>query len=221
MNVSAPRWIGLLALCFALLGCGGESTTEPGDSTKPAEQAIDPTLAMVLEVSEPTYWRAGEELSTIDDVRLLALSSQTKIDQGYTLSIDASHERAGQVRLLLERTSEQDDEIDLSAESDKLFEQVKQIFDEQAKQSLVEALAHQQALAKTASQAVTALQRKLQAYQESQHGLPATSESRLERRKLDRQIKTTLQGRIDADKRIEELQRRIDRERYVTLLRVR
>jgi len=189
MQKTATTRFILFAICLALIGCDGESaTTAPADSTGPDKQAIDPTLAMVLETSEPTYWRDGESAATTDDLRAMVLGQASKPDRGYTLSIDESHKRAGQVRVRLELPSDQKNGIDLSAESDKLFEQLKQSFDARAKQSLAEELAYQQALAKAASQAVAALQRTLQAYQESQRGLPATDASRLERRKLDRQI---------------------------------
>lgn len=222
MRKPIMRWIGLLAMCLALLGCDGESaTTEPTHSTAPAEQAAAQSLAMVLETSEPTYWRDGQEVSTTDDLRVMVLSTQSKIDQGYAVSIDESHQRASQVRVLLEPTSRKDNDVDLRAQADTLFAQLKLMFDERAKQALADEFAHQQALAKAAAQAVAELQQTLQTFQENQRGLPATDASRLERRKLDRQIETTLQAQINADKRIEQLQRRIDRERYVTLLRVK
>ena len=222
MNVSIKRWVVLLALCLMLLGCGDDSaTTTPTDSTGTTKQAVDPTLAMVLEASEPTYWRDGQETAATDDLRVIVLAQASTLDQGYTVSIDESHSRADQLRVLLEQTSDNTNAVDLSTEADLLFEHIKRVFNERAKQALADELTHQQALAQTASEEVASLQKTLQAFQESLRGLPATDASRLERRKLDRQIETTLQSQIDADKRIEQLQRRIDRERYVTLLRVR
>ena len=44
---------------------------------------------------------------------------------------------------------------------------------------------------------------------------------KLDRRKLDRLMETTLASQIEAEKRIEALQKQVDREQYSALLRVR
>lgn len=221
MRKKVHPWIGLLVLCLLLVGCGGESTTQgPADTSEPKPEHPKP-LAMVLEVSEPTYWRDGEAVDTIDDVALMVHAMQTKLDQGYMATIDDTHERSGQLRVLFETSPNGNDEIDLQAASDETFESLKSLFDERAKASLHDELSFQKTIATSAADNIKQLQQSLQVFQESQRGLPQTDASRLERRKLERQIETTLQAQIDANKLLESLQRKIDRERYITLVRVR
>ena len=45
--------------------------------------------------------------------------------------------------------------------------------------------------------------------------------TKLDRRRLDRLMETTLESQIEANKRVEALQRQIDRDRYATLLRLK
>ncbi|MBX2851798.1 MAG: hypothetical protein KTR15_08650 [Phycisphaeraceae bacterium] len=221
MKNRMTNWTGPLLLCLALLGCDGASSKQPDQSTAPEEQKADTTLAMVLEASEVAYWVAGETVTAIDGVRAMAEGLEQAEDAGYTVTIDASHERAGQLRLVLETVPAGSSKIDLKAESDRLFESLKQRFDQQAKSAAMQEEAHHRAQAKAAAERVKQLQEELQSFIQITRGSPQTDASRLERRKLDRRIENALVEQIAAEKAVHQAEVRIDRERFVTLLRVR
>ena len=222
MRHTITTWTALLILSLMLAGCGGEPDQQgKGNTDQPAAPAAVESVAMIIEASEPTYWRQGEEVQTIDDVRVLVRGLENGRDAQHTRHIDESYERAGQLRVVFQPKPDARLDKDLKALSDEYFQEIKLLFDQHAKQALHDELAHHQSTAQSAAEEVKKLQQALQAFQEVRRGLPQTDESRLERRKLERKIETTLQSQIDADKRVASLQKRIDRERYVTLLRVR
>lgn len=216
------KWIPLIALCLLVLGCGGESATQDiAESSDPSKAEGSKPLAMVLEVSEPTIWRNNEHYSATDWVGQVA-TMPSKMDRGYLITIDESFEREGQLRVLFDPTwGDEKNAVDLEAEANAHFARWKEGFERTAKEGLEEELAYHEMAAETAGKEIKQLQQTLQTFQEARRGLPQTDASRLERRKLERQIETTLQAQIEANKRVESLQKRIDRERYITLVRVR
>ena len=211
----------LLTLCVTLVGCGDAATEQPEGQASPEKQQADPSLAMVLETSELTYGKGNpdEQGHAIDDVALLV--GNAPVDRGYTIRIDASHQRAGQLRVLLERDEDNAAEIDLEAEADTLFETLKTAFDREAQEIAYAELADRTRQAAALDAEFQAAQKKLLGFQEAVRSLPNTDEIRLERRKRERKVETSLQAKVEADKLIASLQKRIDRKRFVTLQRVR
>ena len=221
MQKPITRWIGLIALCVVFSGCGGESATHDPAETPTDKPKNDQPLAMVLETSEATYWRDGEEAKTIDDVRAMIGGIDLDADAGYTLSIDPEFERAGQLRVLLKAANEATSELDLKAASDKLFDQLKSAFDQRAKDAALQEEAHHRDQTAQLAERVKQQQDELKGFLELSRGSTSTQASRLERRQLERQIETALVDQIAAEKATEKAKRRIDRERFITLMRVR
>lgn len=222
MQQSITQWIGLGLLCLLLIGCGGEPERQAENTPAQPEQAAESkVLAMVLETSKPTYWRDGEEAKTIDDVRAMVLAQPSTPDQGYTVTIDETHEREGQLRVLFSKTAGTDIEVDLAAESDANFDQIKEAFDLRAKAAALQEEAHLKGQVKEYSAQVSRLQGELRNLQSINRGFASTDETRLEFRKLNRQIDVTLAELIATEKAVEQAERRNNRERFVTLLRLR
>lgn len=211
----------LFTLGVMLVGCGGESATSDPAQTPTDEPKNDQPLAMVLETSEATYWRDGEEAKTIDDVRAMIVGMEPAAEAGYTLSIDPEFDRAGQLRVLLTATTESTSEQDLKAASDKLFDQLKSAFDQRAKDAAMLEEAHHLKQKAQLAKRVKQQQDELKGFLELARGSTSTQASRLARRQLERQIETALVDQIAAEKAAEKAKRRIERERFITLLRVR
>ncbi|MFK7788406.1 MAG: hypothetical protein AB8C95_02790 [Phycisphaeraceae bacterium] len=223
MQNNATRWIALLVICLMTIGCGGESTTqEQADADEDTRSQEDAgPVVMVLETSEPTYWRDGQAVSTIEEVRTLVIEYEPEAAQNYTIEIDGDFKRAGQLRLVLEQVGETDPPTDLSAQAAQLFDQIQLAFNQKAKDAAMHEEGHLRGELKNAISEVTRLQAEINALQQILRGVPSTDESRLERRKLNRQLDNILVTQIALEKSIEQAKRRNDRERYVTLLRVR
>lgn len=216
------RWTCLLAIALILPGCGGEAT--PPDQRDPAgqaEQTDDQPLAMVVETSEPTYWVGDAEVSTIDSVRTMIGDLKLDEQAGLTIRIDESFDRIGQLRVLLEPVADSQSSIDLKAQSDLVFEELKQAFDQQAKDAAMQEESYHRGQVQAAADQVKQLQKTLHDLQEITRGSPTTSESRLERRKLSRQIEVALANQIAAEKAVNKAELRNDRKRFIVLLRVR
>ncbi|MEM6260104.1 MAG: hypothetical protein AAGI37_17655 [Planctomycetota bacterium] len=179
------------------------------------------TLAMIVETSEPTYWHDGSEVNTIDDVRWMVLAEEPGRDAGYMFSIDESYERAGQLRVVFTRDPEVNADIDLQRVIDGRFERLKQLFDQQAEAAGLQEEAYLRALVDERKAEVAALQKALTDLQTLRRGLPSTDASRLEMRKLNRQIDVALADVIAIEKAVEQAERNNDRKRYITLMRVR
>lgn len=222
MRKTATHWIGLVALCVICSGCGGESTTsDQAQGSGETEPKKTQPMAMVLETSEASYWRDGEEARAIEDVRAMIVGIEPTADAGFTLSIDPAFERTGQLRVVLTPAPEPSADPDLKVESDKLFDQLKTTFDQRAKDAALQEEAHHREQAAQIAKQVKQLQEKLQGFLEISRGSPSTDASRLERRTLERQIETALVEQIASEKAAEKAQRRTDRKRFITLLRVR
>jgi ribosomal protein S20 len=220
MQITSPICLILLALCIALVGCGDTSPDQPEGPAAPAEQKTDPTVAMVLETSELTYsFGNGDEEQAIDYVALLV--TNTPEDPSYTLSIDESHQRAGQLRVLLKPTVDDATDGDLKAQADTLFTELKSAFDQHAKEAAYAARNNGTREVSKLDAEFQAAQKKLRSFQDAVRGLPDSDELRLERRKLERKVETSLQAKIEAEKLVASVQKRIDRERFVVLLRAR
>lgn len=210
----------LLTLCTASVGCSEEPTGPTPSNATTIKPEADQAFAMVLETSQPTLWRNGEAIDAIEYVGQLA-TMPSKVDREYTIRIDESFKRDLQLRLLLGPTFEQDkNAVDLPAAADQLFIQLKEGFDRLAEEGLAEELADQQAQAVSAAASVKEAQQVLQAFYGARRGLPQTDASRLEQRKLERQIEKALQAQIDADKYVTSLQKKIKRSQHAKLLRV-
>ncbi|MEM9346275.1 MAG: hypothetical protein AAGB26_06645 [Planctomycetota bacterium] len=216
------NWIGLLALFLLVVGCGGEAEVQaPSGPTDADETPRVETLAMVVETSEPTYWHGGEEVSTIEDVQWMVLAEEPGRDAGYMFSIDESYERAGQLRVVFTKTPDARADVDLKKVVDGRFERLKQRFDQQAEAAALEEQAQLRAMVDKRKADVATRQKALTDLQTLRRGLPSTDESRLEMRKLNRQIEVALAEVIALEKAVEQAERRNDRKRYVTLMRVR
>lgn len=222
MKKIRPNGLLLFALCVVLCGCGGDEadTSQTPESIKPEQGPIK--TEMVVESSEPTLTKEGEPIDAMGVVEQLLANSNELVAAGYHAQFDREYQREGQRLISVTPMNPvTPDQAATDQAADETFAALKAAFDAYAKQATVDELAYQQALAETETNVVKELQRALQVFQESRRGLPQTDASRLERRTLERQIETTLQSQIEANKRIDSLKKRIDRERFVTLLRVR
>lgn len=216
------RWIGLSVLCLLLLGCGEEQADSTPSATpeKPKQGPVEAEI--VVEASEPKLILKGESIDTMQWVESILDESDASVLLIYHAQIDRDFNREGQRLIwITPNLPDKADQAGIDQAAGEIFALLKTAFDARAKQALSDELAYQQAGASAAAQEVKQLQQTLQSFQEERRGLPQTDASRLERRKLDRQIENALQAQIEASNRVESLQKQIDRKRYPTLLRVR
>lgn len=223
MQKQTTCWIGLCAVCFSLLGCGGDETKQIGSTAAPTDTNDRPPRAeLVIEASESHLLENGEQVDALRYIDAMLPLGAEDVPAGFHAQLDPEFERDGQRLISISQTKPfKPTQAQFDQAADELFAHLKIQFDAHAKKRLAKELTLQRTLADSAAAEVAALQKTLQVFQESRRGLPATSASRLERRKLDRQIETTLQSQIDANSRIEALQRKIDRGQSAELIRVR
>lgn len=213
-ETKATRLI-VVALCLLSLGCNEEPV--PSESVDREEPSPALTAEMVVQSSEPTLWIDGEETAAIDVLRPMVLGSAATLADGLTVAVYDTHPGEPKLRVVLGRTTDSDPAIDLAAAMDALFAQLSRQFAGVAKQSLIEELTVKQAEIEVAAARVVETQAEIQ-FQRDALALrpdPATA------RKLNRFLERALDEQIAAEQRAEAVQKRIERQRFATLLRVR
>lgn len=222
MQNHTKSWTALLTLCLLLTCCGSEEPApEPSAAAERVQQG--PLEAeLVVEASEPKLIVDGESIDAMQIVESILSESEEGVLLLFHTQIDRDFKREGQCMIWITPNPPiTPDQAGVDKAADEIFGLLKAEFDARAKQAQQDALAFYQAQAKTKADEVRRLQQALQVFQESRRGLPQTDASRLERRTLDRQVEVALQEQIEAGEKIEELQKRIARDRHATLLRVR
>jgi len=220
MNHS-PRWICLLMSALMLTGCGGEEPEQESPGT-PDERVEAPTSAeLVVSAGSEPIWSEGKPVIPANLIDKLVRNDASLAPDNYTVRINEDDfVDEGKIHLIVEPEGQADAEA-LKQAADQVFDRLKTTFDAESKQFAVNELAFQQGLAKRAREEVTRLQKIFQDYLQATRGFPETNESRLERRKHERAIKLALDEQIAIEKHIATLQRKIDRDQHVTLMRVR
>lgn len=206
MRNQATLCIGLLVLCLLLVGCGEEQPaaprpTEPTDEPKAAEFA-----EVVVEIDGTQYYPESEGRTAVAELRALVKSRDAQVVQ-----IDPDYERAGQLQLIVKPADQ----------ADGVYAELKEQFDAAARQAVHDELTAQKILVQTTAEDVQKYQQLMQRFQQGLALEVEVNGSKLDRRKLDRLLTTTLTSQIEAEKRVEELQKQIERERYAKLLRLR
>ncbi|MEM6506032.1 MAG: hypothetical protein AAF711_11350 [Planctomycetota bacterium] len=223
MRYAFTSLFGLIILIHCLIGCGGEPEEEEIPDP-PIEQEELQSFAMVLETSEltlaPSLSEDPADQQAINYLTRLVTDDAPK-NRGFMVTIDESYQRERQLRILLEPSDSSLAKIDFESEADLLFEYLKWKFDMNARQAAYAELAERTRQARLFETEVQSAQQELRSFQESVRGLPDSNEIRLERRKLERTIETSLEEKIEAEKLIDSAQKRIDRGQFVTLLRVK
>ena len=216
------RVICLSLLCFFLAGCGDEPQAAAPDTPYNPEPQT-PRIELVVEASEASITANGIPRDATDILRDILKDESALPLEGFTIQIDETFVRAGQLLLVIEPGSEAGDATEdaLEAAAAATFDQLKTSFQSQAESAIRDELGKQKGVASQARSEVQALQKALQFYQEAQRAAPETDASRLERRKHKLAIDNALAEQIEAEKQIESLQRQIDRGQFATLVRVR
>jgi hypothetical protein len=196
----------LFVLCMAIVGCGEEKPAAP-DTSDPADEPTATEFAQVLiEINATPYYPKSDDRTAMD-----ALRGMVEARDSESVQIDPSYERAGQL-LLIVKPAEQ---------ADTVYTQLKEQFDLAARQAVQDELAAQELLVKTTAEDVQKYQQLMQRFQQGLALEVEVNGSKLDQRKLDRLLTTTLTAQIEAEKRVEALQTQIERERYAKLLRLR
>ena len=222
MRKTGANGLILLAFCVALAGCGGEEAkpSPPAESNEPAAGPVE--AQVVVEASELHLMQQGERVDAISLVDSMLPASDEAESLGYHVQLDRDFDREGQRLISITPTNPMvPNQSKIDEAADKIYASIKAEFDAYCKQATINELEYQQARAEDARSAFQRLRGELSAFQDARRGLPQTDASRLERRKLDHQIENALQAQIAADKAVERLQKKIDRDRFTTLLRVR
>lgn len=223
MRKKIHSWIGLLALCLMLIGCSGEEQDVKTDRPADESDQIPMRAEVIVEPTEQTLTTAGQPRKTAELIQAILTDDTVDYPAMAIIEIDEDFKPSTRVRFWVEIAEIEglvNDET-ISALADQTYSALKTEFDARTKQALADEVIYQQSLADAATKDVKQLQQTLQTFQETRRGVTKTNASRLERRTLERQIETTLQAQIDASKQAQELQRRIDRDTSVTLVRVR
>ncbi len=223
MPNQVTRWIFLLTLCLVLAGCGGEEQDTNVDRAKNEPAGPPVRTEVIVEPSDKTVFIDGEARPSVELVRALLVDPSLDYPVMAVINTDDAFESPTQVKFSVEigEVAGRIGEGTVKVLADQTTQTLKAAFEARTKQALKDELAFSQSITESAAEEVKAAQKALQVFQESRRSLPQTSDSRLERRTIDRQYELALQTQIETSKRIEALQKRIDRERYVTLLRVK
>lgn len=206
-----------LAVCLALAGCGGDSAdsspqtgqAEP-DKADPGEVVVEPSAAKLTE--------NGEDSLAV--LRELLTGDELEVPPGYTIKIDDAFKRANRLRFVLAPDKQANDDAIKQAAS-SAFNSLESEFMRRAVQTLNNEISGLETRSAEAKLKTRQLQTELRDFQAKRRGLPDTTESRLEARRLDQAINQSLQHEIDLNNRIQKLRRTIDRERWPTLKRIR
>lgn len=223
MHKQTHPWIGLVVLCLLMIGCRGEeeqaktdhAADEPDQNPTRAEVIVEPTEQALAIAGQSRQMAELIQAILTDDTVAYPAMAAIQINKGFGSSTRVSF--WVEITAVAGRVS--DETVEVLA--DQAYDALKTEFDARAKQALADEVIYQQSLADTAAKDVKQLQQALQIFQEARRGVPKTDASRLERRQLERQIETTLQAQIDAAEQVKAIQRRVDRQKFVTLVRIR
>lgn len=227
MKEQKTMWTGLIVLAMlsvqGLAGCGGEDATVPAGrsgSSAAAEQQR-PVGEFVVEPSATTLVIDGEPSEALALVRELVLADgQSLTPEGYTLRIDEAYESKTRLCLVVEPTDKQDEQAIKDA-AGLAYEALAGRFAQRSEAALRDELIATKRRFDETSVLRQSAQEAVRAYSASRSGLDATKESRLQTRRLELQLEQALDEQTKLEKQVQSLQKQIDRQRWVTLVRVR
>ena len=224
MRIQATRWVVLFTQCLLMLGCGGEEQNNDIDPDPEEVSAFPMEVEVVVEPSNPTLVIEGRSRQSVELVHeLLADDSIEYPALADILDIDDEFEPKTRVRFVIKIqvvTGIHDDES-MKILADQTYGVLKAEFDVRARQATLDELEAASEAAEFAKKQVAELQQTIDAYLKSWQGLPATDEYRQQRRVYRVMMDSALEKQIEQEEAVKALQRRIDRERFVTLLRVK
>ena len=206
MRHPITSWLALIALCLALLGCSDEPAAAPEADKTPETPKAAEYVEVLIEVGSPKYFPASEQRTATDVLRGLVEAIAVE-----GVQIDPEFDRPGQLQLIVKPIDQ----------TDKVYADLKTQFDQAAREAVQSELSAQQGFVKTQAEAFQKYQQLMKQFQQGLAVEVEVNGTKLDRRKLDRLMETTLESQIEANKRIEALQRQIDRDRYATLLRLK
>ena len=206
MRQTNTRRLALIALCLALLGCGDEPAPAPEIDNTPETPKTAEFVEVLIEIGSPKYFPAYGERTAMDVLRSLA---EAKAAEG--VQIDPGFDRPGQLQLIVKPIDQ----------ADQVYADFKAQFEQAARDAVQSELEAQQGFAKTEAESFQKYQQLMKQFQQGLAGEVEVNGTKLDRRRLDRLMETTLESQIEANKRVEALQRQIDRDRYATLLRLK
>ena len=224
MKNRTALWIGPCLLCLILMGCGGEAPVASEPET-PAEKKQTPARAeIVVEAHGPAYVRrhSGAPSSAMELVDSILSESATVIPVGFHAQVNSSFPQEQQRQIVITPTHPfTPDQAELDQAANEVFDSLKTEFDAYTKRTLGDHRLRRQEAEKALALQVKDAQEELQKYQAQFRGIDDSTEAKFTLRKLERKIETLLQERIENNKELEAIQKQIDREQYITLLRVR
>ena len=217
------NWVGLLVLCLLLLGCGGDEPTAEIDPLPEEPDEIPTQIEVIVEPSEAMLFVDGDSRPSVELVRELLADETVGYPAMAQITVDDADSSQSRVtfRVAFKAIEGRMKEGAIEGLADMVYEPLSKEFNAMAAQSIEDEMIYHKAQAQAAAGSVKELQQSLKAFQETRRGLPQTDASRLERRKLERQIENVLQAQIDADKLVTSLQKKVDRGQHATLQRVR
>lgn len=212
----------LIFCCLLLTGCGGDDSTKREKT--PEKPDGPPTRAeVVVEPSQQTLVIDGEPREAVALVRELLADKSIVYPASAQLTIDDRFEPVTRVRLWVDVVPI-DSEVDPETVKElatQTYDALAAAFNQRAEAALRGELTAADQLFEQARMRVSELQAQASAYIQSQQGLPATDESRKQRRYFDVMMQRALDEQIALEKTIEKLKRQIDRGQFVVLQRIR
>ncbi len=221
MNKHLPHVVACILAGLLISGCGGGDPPVESGGDDAVNPEAPPPGEIVAQASEKTLMIVDQELVLRDIAAEVLADPGVKLPEGYSAALDKEYAHETRLRTVVEPTGSKQDDETVKAAADEAFEAYALQFSMRVRRALREAEAGLVTeLQETAGKTETA-RSALRAYQAARRGLPETTESRQEQRRLELAFEKLLDKQIELNKQITAVQRVLDRERWPVLQRIR